>query len=236
MLRPPKPWPLPPHDWRELLPSWCSEGVRGAPEKLRWRVEELEAAGKLCPPLPSVWRAFECTSPDEVNVVLLGQDPYHGMRQAHGLAFSVEDPLLPWPPSLRNVFKERASDCGLPVDRPANLEDWARQGVLLLNASLTTEMGRAGAHQGLGWEEVVESALLGLMARRARLVWILWGRPAQDLHRSVVAKMGGSRDQDVCLRAPHPSPLSAYRGFGGSRPFTQTNTALQAWGERPVVW
>ncbi len=208
-----------------------SEGV-----ELVAKVCELDKKGQLCPPLEQVWQALEWTSPDEVKVVLLGQDPYHGLRQAHGLAFSVADPLLPWPPSLRNVLKERAADLNVPLERSANLEDWARQGVLMLNAVLTTQLGEAGAHAGLGWEEVVLSALHGVMARRRRVVWILWGRPAQALHNQALATFAGSREEDVCLVSPHPSPLSAHRGFGGSRPFSQTNLVLGSWNEAPILW
>lgn len=234
-LNPPR-WPQPPAPWQACLPEWCASG--GHPEHGPWVEElfELEHQGQLCPPLNQVWHALESTTPEEVRVVLLGQDPYHGMRQAHGLAFSVADPLLPWPPSLRNVFKERASDLGLPLERPANLQDWAEQGVLMLNAALTTQMGRAGAHAGKGWEEVVARVLNEAMARNERLVWILWGRPAQALHQRVLADFEGDRSHDVCLASPHPSPLSAHRGFWGSRPFSRTNEALQAWGQPPVVW
>ena len=229
-------WPTPPREWHEYLPLWCVDGETQAPGELVAEIGRLEEKGRLCPPLQDVWRALDLISPQNVNVVLLGQDPYHGMRQAHGLAFSVADPLLPWPPSLRNVFKERASDLGLPVDRPANLEDWARQGVLMLNSVLTTEMGIAGAHTGMGWEGVVEQALNGVMAQRERLVWILWGRPAQALHQRVVSQGEASRPEDVVLVSPHPSPLAAHRGFWDSRPFSQTNEALQTWGEPPIAW
>jgi uracil-DNA glycosylase len=218
------------------LPAWSLSGNH--PELGSWVEElfELERRGQLCPPLNQVWHALECTAPEEVRVVLLGQDPYHGMRQAHGLAFSVADPLLPWPPSLRNVFKERASDLGLPLERSANLQDWADQGVLMLNAVLTTQMGKAGAHAGKGWEEVVAAVLREAMAQNERLVWILWGRPAEALHRRVLGEVGGGRSQDVCLASAHPSPLSAHRGYWGSRPFSRTNEVLQGWGQPLVVW
>jgi len=186
--------------------------------------------------MSDMWRALECTAPDEVRIVVLGQDPYHGMRQAHGLAFSVADPLLPWPPSLRNVFKERATDLNVPLDRPANLEDWAAQGVLLLNAVLTTEMGSAGAHQGLGWEEVVDGLLVGLMSQAPALVWMLWGKPAERTHARVVQAFGSERPGDTVIASAHPSPLAAYRGFWNSRPFSRCNSALEARGEDPIVW
>jgi len=211
------------------------EGVHGPPV-LMARIREAENKGLLCPPMADLWCALECTPPEEAMVVLLGQDPYHGMRQAHGLAFSVADPLLSWPPSLRNVFKERASDLDVPLDRPANLEDWAHQGVLLLNTVLTTEMGTAGAHQGLGWEEAVHELLLGLMARTPSLIWILWGKPAQKTHARVLDACGSERPGDTVIASAHPSPLAAYRGFWDSQPFSRCNAALEARGEKPIVW
>ena len=108
-------------------------------------------------------------------MVIIGQDPYHGLRQAHGLAFSVADPLLTWPPSLRNIFRERSIDLDIPMEREASLEDWAKQGVLLLNSALTTELGKAGAHRGMGWEEVILSVLVGVMRSRSKVVWFLLG-------------------------------------------------------------
>lgn len=236
MVTQPKSWPQPPASWRADLPSWCEDGVTNAPVAWVQSILELEKRGLLCPPLDEVWQALALVPPNEVKVVLLGQDPYHGMRQAHGLAFSVADPLLPWPPSLRNVFKERAADLDVPLERSANLQDWAEQGVLLLNAVLTTQMGQAGAHTGQEWEDVVEHALLGVMNQRPRLVWILWGRPAQSLHARVLSRFGQDRPEDVCVASPHPSPLAAHRGFWGSRPFSRANAALQKWGETPIEW
>ena len=235
MSSPSKPWCAPPAKWQDFLPSWCVEGGDG-PSELLARIREAERKGVLCPPLADMWHALKCTPPEEVKVVLLGQDPYHGMRQAHGLAVSVADPLLSWPPSLRNVFKERASDLNVPLDRPANLEDWAQQGVLLLNAVLTTEMGSAGAHQGLGWEEAVQDLLVALMARTPSLVWILWGKPAQHTHARVLKSHGVERPSDTVIASAHPSPLAAYRGFWGSQPFSRCNAALEARGEKPIVW
>jgi uracil-DNA glycosylase len=195
-----------------------------------------ESANVLCPPLASIWRAFELTAPCDVRVVLLGQDPYHGAGQAHGLAFSVADPALSAPPSLRNMFKERASDLQLDETRATDLSDWAEQGVLMLNTALTTELGKAGAHQNLGWELLVQTALLNLMQSQQSLVWILWGRPAQTLHATLLKKHGQSRPMDTLIASPHPSPLAAYRGFWGSKPFSRVNEALQSRGERPIRW
>ena len=168
------------------------------PDALVDRVLEAASCHTLCPELGDMWTAFKATAPGDVKVVLLGQDPYHGLRQAHGLAFSVADPLLPWPPSLRNVFKERADDLDVALDRPANLDDWASQGVLLLNSVLTTEMGEAGAHQGLGWEEVVVQALSGLMSFHRRLWCGCCGESLPSRRTSARSNTGSqSRNQDV---------------------------------------
>ena len=209
---------------------------KGQEQALIDAVMEASKNHRLCPELPDLWRALQLTPPHKVRVVVLGQDPYHGARQAHGLAFSVQDPLLPWPPSLRNMFKERHADLGLPMDRSADLSDWAQQGVLLLNSALTTEAGTAGQHQNLGWERAVVHALASLCAVQPRLVWVLWGKSAERVHGEVLDCLEGERKEDVCLRSPHPSPLSAYRGFFGSRPFSQANDALQAWGGAPIQW
>ena len=231
-------WPAMPEAWQAHWPTWCvfPERSKGQERELIDAVQEASKNHRLCPELPDLWRALQLTPPHKVRAVVLGQDPYHGARQAHGLAFSVQDPLLPWPPSLRNVFKERHADLGLPMDRPADLSDWAQQGVLLLNSALTTEAGTAGQHQNLGWERAVVHALASLCAVQPRLVWVLWGRSAERVHSEVLGRLDGERPEDVCLRSPHPSPLSAYRGFFGSRPFSQANDALQAWGGAPIQW
>ncbi|MGB0149489.1 MAG: uracil-DNA glycosylase [Flavobacteriales bacterium] len=230
-------WPQVPDAWLALLPAWTRfDGTEIVPRELEHAVMRAEGCNSLCPPLASVWRAFELTAPSEVRVVLLGQDPYHGAGQAHGLAFSVADPSLPAPPSLRNMFKERASDLQLEEIRATDLSDWAEQGVLMLNTSLTTELGTAGAHQHLGWEMMVQTALLNLMQSQQSLVWILWGRPAQTLHATLLKEHGQSRPMDTLIASPHPSPLAAYRGFWGSKPFSRANEALQSRGERPIRW
>ena len=227
-----------PEAWRAHWPAWCvfPERSKGQERELIDAVQEASKNHRLCPELPDLWRALQLTPPHEVRVVVLGQDPYHGARQAHGLAFSVQDPLLPWPPSLRNMFKERHADLGLPMDRSADLSDWAQQGVLLLNSALTTEAGTAGQHQNMGWERAVVHALASLCAVQPRLVWVLWGKSAERVHGEVLDRLESERKEDVCLRSPHPSPLSAYRGFFGSRPFSQANDALQAWGGAPIQW
>ena len=230
-------WPQAPESWHALLPAWARfDGTEKAPLELEIAVMQAANANALCPPLASVWRAFELTAPSEVRVVLLGQDPYHGVGQAHGLAFSVADPTLSAPPSLRNMFKERASDLQLHETRATDLSDWAEQGVLMLNTSLTTELGTAGAHQHLGWELLIQTVLLNLMQSHEALVWMLWGRPAQTLHTTLLRQHGQSRPMDTLIASPHPSPLAAYRGFWGSKPFSRANEALQSRGERPIRW
>ena len=230
-------WPKPPTPWRPLLPPWARfDGTEDVPQALHEAVVRAECSGTLCPPLATVWRAFELTQPSEVRVVLLGQDPYHGAGQAHGLAFSVADQALSMPPSLRNMFKERSTDLQVAADRPTDLTDWAKQGVLMLNASLTTELGAAGAHQDLGWECLVQTALLNLMQSQHELVWILWGKPAQTLHARLLKQLESSRPLDAVIASPHPSPLSAYRGFWDSKPFSRANEALRLRGEKPVLW
>lgn len=218
------------------MPSWCVSGDLGprVPD-LAERLASCHDRGALCPQLSDVWRAFELTGPEEVKVVLMGQDPYHGEGQAHGLSFSVLQEGGKRPPSLRNMFKELHDDLGTPPRTNNNLEDWARQGVLLLNAVLTTELGTAGAHQGLGWEAAVESTLeQWLQSRREPLVWLLWGRRAQALHARL-SKVANRRN-DVTLSSPHPSPLSASRGFFGSRPFSAVNEALASQGKAVIDW
>lgn len=222
--------------WQPFMPSWCVSGDLGPHVPgLAERLVLCHQRGSLCPQLPDVWRAFELTGPEEVKVVLMGQDPYHGEGQAHGLSFSVLQEGGKRPPSLRNMFKELQGDVGTPLRTNNNLEDWARQGVLLLNAVLTTELGTAGAHQGLGWEAAVESTLEGwLRSRREPVVWLLWGRHAQALHARL-SKVA-NRPNDVTLRSPHPSPLSASRGFFGSRPFSAVNEALASQGKAVINW
>ena len=161
--------------------------------------------------------------------MLLGQDPYHGAGQAEGLCFSVRDGIPP-PPSLQNIFKELHTDLGIPVPASGSLRRWADQGVLLLNATLTVRAGAAGSHQGQGWETFTDAVIRTLSARREGIVFLLWGAYAGRK----AALIDGARH--CILTAPHPSPLSAYRGFFGSRPFSQANTYLTARGEKPIQW
>ena len=192
------------------------------------------AAGKtIYPPPPQWFAALDATPPAAVRVVILGQDPYHGPGQAHGLSFSVQ-PGVRVPPSLANIYKELASDLGIPPARHGHLAHWAAQGVLLLNAVLTVEAGQAASHQGRGWERLTDAVVAALAASTAPTVFLLWGSHAQ---RKAAAVPGlGAGSAHLVLRAPHPSPLSAHTGFLGCRHFSQANAFLEAHGREGVDW
>lgn len=181
------------------------------------------------PPGPLIFNAFNRTPFEAVRAVILGQDPYHGSGQAHGLSFSVPDGVPP-PPSLQNIFKEIERDLGLPRPVTGNLTPWAERGVLLLNAVLTVEAGKAGSHQGKGWEAFTDSAISALSAQRDGLVFMLWGAYAQSKGVRI------DRNRHCILRAPHPSPLSAHRGFLGCGHFSAANRYLQGRGQPPMDW
>jgi uracil-DNA glycosylase len=189
-----------------------------------------KAKGRVIhPPGPQIFNAFNRTPFEAVRVVILGQDPYHGPGQAHGLSFSVPDGVPP-PPSLQNIFKEIERDLGLPRPASGNLTPWSDRGVLLLNAVLTVETGKAGSHQGKGWEAFTDTAIAALSGQREGLVFMLWGAYAQ-------AKGGIiDRNRHCVLRAPHPSPLSAHRGFLGCGHFSAANRYLQGRGQPPMDW
>lgn len=192
-------------------------------------VKEEYRKGTVYPPGNKIFEAFNRTPFDQVKVVILGQDPYHGPNQANGLAFSVSDEV-PLPPSLQNIYKEIESDLGKKMPKNGNLERWAEQGVLLLNATLTVRKGEAGSHQGKGWEELTDAAVKALSDQREGIVFLLWGSYAQ--------KKGSVIDQEkhFILSAPHPSPLSAHRGFFGSHHFSQTNKFLILNDQEPIDW
>lgn len=187
------------------------------------------AGAAIYPPTEQIFTAFTHTPFDAVKVVVLGQDPYHGSGQAHGLSFSVPDGIRT-PPSLRNIFTELSTDIGIARPDSGNLERWARGGVLLLNACLTVEDGRAGAHQGKGWEQFTDAVIARLNTGRQNLVFILWGRKAQEKGVSI------DRRHHLVIESPHPSPLSAHIGFFGTKPFSQANRYLQQHGISPVDW
>jgi len=193
-----------------------------------------EAAGKVIyPPRGSRLRALELTPLDRVKVVILGQDPYHGPGQAHGLAFSVPDGVRV-PPSLVNIYKELEDDLGVKVPPHGNLESWARQGVLLLNNALTVEAGQAGSHQNRGWEAITDAAVAAVARREEPSVFVLWGSHARRKAMRVPELADNTRH--LILTAPHPSPLSAHSGFFGSRPFSQANAFLEANGRGAIDW
>lgn len=181
------------------------------------------------PPGKLIFNAFNLCPYPKVKVVIIGQDPYHGPGQAHGLCFSVNDGV-PFPPSLQNIFKEIQSDLGSPIPETGNLTRWAGQGVLMLNATLTVRAHQAGSHQRRGWEEFTDAAIRALAENREHLVFILWGAYAQKKGAFI------SRDRHLVLTSVHPSPLSAYHGFFGNKHFSRANAYLEAHGETPIVW
>jgi uracil-DNA glycosylase len=223
-----------------LHPSWqavlASVLQGGETQQLdRWLAAQ-EAEGKaIYPPRAQRWRAFELTPLEDVRVVILGQDPYHGEGQAHGLCFSVPDGVRP-PPSLVNIRKELASDLGeaATVTGGGNLERWARQGVLLLNTCLTVEAGLASSHSGKGWEATTDAAVAAIARREVPSVFILWGNHAQ--RKAAALPQLGAGGRHLVIASAHPSPLSARRGFFGSRPFSRANAFLEAHGRGTIAW
>ena len=181
------------------------------------------------PPGRLIFNAFNLCPFDKVKVVIIGQDPYHGPGQAHGLCFSVNDGVA-FPPSLRNILKEIHDDLGMPIPASGNLTRWAEQGVLLLNATLTVRAHQAGSHQHRGWEEFTDAAIRVLAEQKEHLVFILWGSYAQKKGAFI------DRNKHLVLTSVHPSPLSAYNGFFGNKHFSRTNEYLVAHGETPINW
>ena len=221
-------------DHIKLEPSWKARVgdylLRPEMRELSAFLRERAAAGaRIFPPARNIFAAFDATPFDAVKGVVLGQDPYHGPGQAHGLCFSVQ-PGVPVPPSLQNMYKEIERDLGIPRPDHGYLMPWAERGVLLLNAVLTVEQGRAGAHQGKGWEGFTDHVVEVLDREREGLVFMLWGSYAQKKGRIVDAR------RHRVLRTTHPSPLSAHRGFLGSGHFSAANQYLQRRGATPVDW
>jgi len=197
--------------------------------KLREFLKEEYAHHEIYPEMNNIWQAFEWTPYDDVKAVILGQDPYHGQGQAHGLSFSVQ-PGVKIPPSLRNIYKELYNDLGIdPVDH-GYLESWAKQGVLLLNTVLTVRAGQAHSHRGKGWEEVTDYVIEELNERDKPIVFILWGNAAKAKRPMI------DEDKHVVITSTHPSPFSAHKGFFGSKPFSKTNQALISSGQEPIDW
>ncbi|MDP9838891.1 uracil-DNA glycosylase [Neorhizobium huautlense] len=192
-------------------------------------VAEKQAGKHIFPKGAEYFRALDLTPLDEVKVVILGQDPYHGAGQAHGLCFSVQ-PGVRTPPSLVNIYKEMQADLGIAPAKHGFLEHWAEQGVLLLNSVLTVEEGKAAAHQGQGWEKFTDAVIRTVNDECDGVVFILWGNYAQKKAAFV------DQERHLVLKSAHPSPLSAHNGFLGSRPFSRTNEYLQSIGKDPVDW
>lgn len=192
-------------------------------------LKEKEHHKTIFPRGPEYFAALNMTPFDQVKVVILGQDPYHGPGQAHGLSFSVR-PGVALPPSLVNIYKELADDLGIPRSQHGHLEAWAHQGVLLLNSVLTVESGRAASHQGQGWEQFTDKIVHLLAEEREHLVFVLWGSYAQKKGAFI------DRKKHLVIDSPHPSPLSAHRGFFGSKPFSKINRYLSDHGKTPIRW
>lgn len=197
--------------------------------KLYKKVLEEYQTHLVFPASDDIFNAFNLTPLSQVKVVILGQDPYHGDGQAHGLCFSVK-PDVEVPPSLVNIYQELHDDLGCRIPNNGYLEKWARQGVLLLNTVLTVRAHQAYSHRGIGWEEFTDAAIRILNEQDRPIVFILWGKPAQS-KKSML-----DNPKHLILEAPHPSPLSAFRGFFGSRPFSQTNRFLEENGQEPIDW
>ena len=212
--------------WQEVLQT---EFDKPYFENLVGFVKQEYASNTIFPPAGQIFNAFNTCPFNNVKVVILGQDPYHGPGQAHGLCFSVNDGIQ-FPPSLQNIFKEITADLGIPAPKTGNLTRWAEQGVLLLNATLTVRASQAGSHQGRGWEEFTDAVIKTISEKAENVVFILWGSYA------IKKKSLINASKHCILTAPHPSPLSSYRGFFGCKHFSQTNTYLTSKGKTPIEW
>lgn len=212
--------------WNEIL---AEEMKKDYYQELQTFVQNRRQEVSVFPEEKNVFRALELTPFESVKVVILGQDPYHGFGQAHGLSFSVQKGTL-LPPSLRNIYKELQEDLGGELSTEGDLSHWAKQGVLLLNTVLTVEEGNANSHKGMGWERLTNRLIESLNELNHPVIFILWGKPAQDKEKLI------TNPSHVILKAPHPSPLSAYRGFFGSKPFSKVNEILIQQGQTPIRW
>lgn len=213
-------------DWKEILQQEFSKPYF---DELVGFVKSEYASGVVYPSGGNIFRAFDKCPFDKLKVVIIGQDPYHGPGQANGLCFSVAEGV-PFPPSLQNIFKEVESDMGTPIPRSGELDRWARQGVLLLNSVLTVRAHEAASHAGRGWERFTDAVVRAIAERKENIVYMLWGSYAQ--RKGAMA----NPSTNLILRAVHPSPLSAYRGFFGCKHFSQANTYLQSIGKEPIIW
>lgn len=213
------------------MPSWKDvlreEQEKPYFKKLQLFLDKEYATQTIFPARNEIGSAFRITAYDNVKVVILGQDPYHGNGQAHGMSFSVK-PGVRIPPSLRNMLKELEDDLGCPFPTNGYLEKWAKQGVLLLNTVLTVRTGAANSHKGMGWETYTDAVIQKLSDRQKPIIFVLWGKPAQSKIKLI------DTEKHMIITAPHPSPLSAHRGFFGSKPYSRINGQLAAWGEQPI--
>jgi uracil-DNA glycosylase len=213
--------------WKEVL---ADEFKKPYFKQIAQHLKTEKEQGKIIyPPGSQIFHAFEATPFDKVKVVILGQDPYHGPKQAHGLSFSVQQGIAS-PPSLINIFKELHEDVGLPIPRHGHLENWAKQGVLLLNASLTVRAGEPMSHAKLGWEKFTNTVIEKVSHLKENIVFVLWGKFAQEKQSLIDDK------KHYIIKSAHPSPLSAKNGFFGSRPFSKINTYLVKKGIDPINW
>ncbi len=212
--------------WKEALQDEFGKDYFA---KLTSFVKDEYKKGAVYPPPKNIFRAFDLTPFNKVKVVILGQDPYHGVGQANGLCFAVGEGVA-LPPSLQNIFKEIEQDTGPVKHKTGDLERWAKQGVLLLNATLTVRARTAGSHQGKGWEEFTDAAIKTLSEEREHLVFILWGNYAKAKGAHI------DRTKHLVIESPHPSPFSAYSGFFGSKPFSKTNAYLKKQGLEEIDW
>ena len=214
------------NDWLEPL---SPEFKKPYYARLYKTVKEEYSTHEVFPPANDIFNAFDFTPLSQVKVVILGQDPYHNNGQAHGLCFSVKKGV-DIPPSLVNIYKELHDDLGCTIPNHGCLTKWAEQGVLMLNTVLTVRAHQANSHKDIGWEEFTDAAIMALNSQDRPIVFILWGAPDQRKARML------TNPKHLILKAPHPSPLSAYRGFFGSKPFSQTNDYLRAHGVEPIDW
>lgn len=214
------------NSWQDILQE---EFEKPYYRRLHQFLKNEYATEVIHPDMYHIFEALSLTPYEKVKVVILGQDPYHGPNQAHGLAFSVQ-PGVKIPPSLVNIYKEMQADLGIPPANHGNLTTWGKQGVLLLNTVLTVRNGQAFSHRGQGWETFTDAVIEKLNEREQPVVFILWGKPAQTKTAMI------DQSRHIILKAPHPSPLSASRGFFGSKPFSKVNDALIALGEEPIDW
>lgn len=212
--------------WKEIL---AEEMEKDYYQQLQAFVQKRRAEVRVFPEEKNVFNALKLTPFESVKVVILGQDPYHGFGQAHGLSFSVQKGI-PLPPSLKNIYKELQEDIGGELPIEGDLSHWAKQGVLLLNTVLTVEEGNANSHKGMGWETLTNRLIESLNELKHPVIFILWGKPAQEKEKLI------TNPNHVLLKAPHPSPLSAYRGFFGSKPFSKVNDILIQQGQTPICW